>query len=211
MDARVEVDLEDENMSSEEDDISNSGNRVTTLEERNRRLAERRLIRQSNPINNIEAITQRLGRTAAQRVETMEESFRSMLQEERKSSSRRVITQRVDKECLRKVFEEDVFDLFEDSSVSLVKSIVNYIGPTGALLVIKLKNLEKSPVELQYKTLSRNKHTCLGVIIAKLFLQNEDENLFDNEVYEIMPKELGDKIKSKNYEMYELATIKLIL
>jgi len=116
---------------SDEDSVGRGGNRARTREERNRRTAERRLLRDNNPFSNLEQITQRLGREAAER-------FRSMI-EERKMSTITKVSARIDKEWLRKYYDEDVISLIGDREAASVRALVENIGPIGGLLIIRLK------------------------------------------------------------------------
>ena len=131
------------NMSESNDSDDGGSIRGNSIEDRNRRQAERRLIRENNPLTNLEAIQQRLGREAAER-------FRSMI-EERKQQTVKKVTARVDKEWLKKYLDEEMVDLVEDRSATAVRNIAKSIGPLGAYLIIKFKNLTINPIEIQYK------------------------------------------------------------
>jgi hypothetical protein len=70
----MDIALIEQPFSSESDSSNDQINRGDNNEDANLRAAERRLLRENNPLANLEAITQRLGRDAAER-------FRSMLEE----------------------------------------------------------------------------------------------------------------------------------
>jgi hypothetical protein len=101
--------------------VGREGNRTDTQEEANRRAAERRLLRENNPLANLEAITQRLGREAAER-------FRIMI-EERKEQTVNRVTSRVDLTWLRAHLTLKEIDSIEDKNASHVRNIINWYGP----------------------------------------------------------------------------------
>lgn len=106
-------------------------------------MAERRLIRENNPFRDIEQITQRMGRDTAER-------FRIMI-EERKQSTITKLSARIDKEWLRRYYDEEVISLIEDKEAASVRTLVENIGSIGGLLIIRLKNLENNPLTTEYK------------------------------------------------------------
>lgn len=117
--------------------------RVYTTEEINRRQAERRLIRENSPLSNLEAITQRLGREAAER-------FRSMI-EERKQQTNARVNARVDITYLRAFIEESDLETVESKYSVSVKTIVHWYGSLGGILIIRLKNMNNRKIEADYK------------------------------------------------------------
>lgn len=59
--------------------------------------------------------------------------------EERKQDAITKLTSRVDKQWLRKFYEEPTIHLIEDKEASSVRTIAESIGTIGALLIIRLK------------------------------------------------------------------------
>jgi hypothetical protein len=124
-------------------DIPLIGVREITEEEAKRRQAERRLIRDNSPLSNLEAITQRLGREAAER-------FRSMI-EERKQQTHARVNARVDITWLRAFIDESDLETIENKYSTAVKTIVHWYGPLGGVLIIRLKNMKNRRIESDYK------------------------------------------------------------
>ena len=122
-----------------------TGNRTQNQEEAERRAAERRLLRENNPlsISNLEAITQRLGIEAADR-------FRTMLQNRRAQNTSRV-TNRIDITWLRNQLPAKEVESIEDKNASNIKAVVNWYGSIGGILAIRLNKTNVKELELDYK------------------------------------------------------------
>ncbi|CAI2362967.1 unnamed protein product [Moneuplotes crassus] len=189
--------FDQENLSESDDALERDGNRVDNIIERSRRQAERRLISENNPFANLDDITQRLGREASER-------FRSML-EERKQQAITKLTARVDRQWLRRHYDESEVDMIDDKDVSSVRAITESIGTVGTLVMMKLKNLEKNPLDIEYTELCRNKLFPIQAIVSKLFFEPcEFEGSHLHVIYSKIPKKFCKKFKPECYSAKEL-------
>lgn len=143
-DVPMQVEIVEEASDTDNDEVNQRVSvRVYTTEEINRRQAERRLIRENSPLSNLEAITQRLGREAAER-------FRLMI-EERKQQTNARVNSRVDITYLRAFIEESDLETVESKHSVSIKTIVHWYGALGGILIIRLKNMNNRKIEADYK------------------------------------------------------------
>jgi len=144
MDDNVQIQIMNNPSSSDSD--SDQNERVGQLannEDAQRRAAERRLIRENNPLANLEAITQRFGREAA-------ESFR-IIAEERKEQARSSANNRIALNWLRNYLSEEDIQSIEDKKAVHVRSIVRLFGSFGGTIVLRLNRIKNDLIGADYE------------------------------------------------------------
>lgn len=139
----IDIALIEQPFSSESDSSGDQINRRDNEEDSDRRAAERRLLRENNPLANLEAITQRLGRDAAER-------FRSML-EERKNETQSRVNSRIAITFLRNYLSESDLESIEDKKEIHVRKIVKWFGDLGGILIVRLKKMKYHPLAAEYE------------------------------------------------------------
>lgn len=128
---------------SEDSVIGRPGNRVTNEQDAARRAAERRLLRDNNPLANLGIFSQQLGREATERL-------RSVI-EERKNQNIAMVTNRINLNWLRNHLSTKELESIEDKQYTYLRTIVDWYGSLGGSLLIKLKNMKIDPIEADYK------------------------------------------------------------